>query len=69
MSAREQSLVTPREWLDIRFPDAKQRPHVNTVRRWIDSGELPGRKIGSSYFVDISIESTCQGDASTKLTF
>ncbi len=59
----QQSLLSPSDWLDLRFPRAKRRPHVNTVRRWIASGELPGRKIGGSYFVDVEREQTTTGDS------
>ena len=58
-----QELLSPTEWLDLRFAGAKKRPHINTVRRWIASGDLPGRIIGSSYFVDIAREQITRGDA------
>jgi len=32
----------------------ESRPSATTVRKWIESGELPGRKIGSSWYIDIS---------------
>jgi len=32
---------------------AGSAPCTRTLRSWIASGELPGRKIGGSYFVDI----------------
>lgn len=49
-------LVTPQEWLDRRFGDAKQKPHTSSVRRWIEAGELPGKKIGGRYYVELDIE-------------
>jgi hypothetical protein len=29
-------------------------PSVSTIRRWIETSELPGIKIGSNYYVDES---------------
>lgn len=57
-------LVTPREWIDRRFGSAKQRPAPSSVRRWIEDGELPGKKIGGRYFVDIDAE---QGNTGNEL--
>lgn len=28
------------------------RPAMSTLRRWVDNGDIPGKRIGSSYFVD-----------------
>ncbi len=28
-------------------------PDPRTVRNWVDTGTLPGRSIGSSYYVDV----------------
>lgn len=45
-------LLTPQEWIERRFGDAKKRPDPQSVRRWIDSGALPGEKIGGRYYVE-----------------
>lgn len=29
------------------------RPSVNTIKRWIDDGELPGKTIGGMYYVEV----------------
>lgn len=29
-------------------------PSQTTLRKWIDDGLLPGRKVGSKYYVDIA---------------
>lgn len=28
------------------------RPSIRTVQRWIEKGDLPGRRIGGRYYVD-----------------
>ena len=28
------------------------QPAINTIKKWIDSGKIAGKKIGSMYFVD-----------------
>lgn len=56
-------LVTPTEWLDRRFGESKHRPHPSSVRRWLDSGELPGKKIGGRWFVEIDEEKNSTGNA------
>ena len=28
------------------------RPAINTLKKWVDKGELKGKKIGSMYFID-----------------
>jgi len=30
------------------------KPTTKTIRTWIDDGELPGRKIGGKYYVDMA---------------
>lgn len=29
------------------------RPSYKTVRRWIDDGEIPSRKIGSTFYIKV----------------
>lgn len=29
------------------------QPSVNTIKRWIDDGELPGEIIGGMYYVEV----------------
>lgn len=29
------------------------RPDIKTVKKWIDENEIPGRKLGTTYYVDI----------------
>lgn len=31
-------------------------PDIRTLRKWINKNKLPGKKIGSSYFVDIDAD-------------
>jgi len=38
-----------REYRDTFF--AEPKPSMRTVRRWIDAGDLPGRRIGRRYYV------------------
>lgn len=40
-----------------------QAPSLSTLKRWIQSGEIPGRKIGGRYYVDMVAESKRSGDA------
>jgi len=44
-------LLTPSAWAAKYFA-AGSRPSPATVRRWILSGEVPGRKIGGSWYID-----------------
>lgn len=55
-------LITPQEWIERRFGDAKKRPHPSSVRRWIDNAEIPGKKIGGRYYVEIDIETESTGN-------
>lgn len=55
-------LVTPQEWIEIRFGTAKKRPHPSSVRRWIESGQIPGKKIGGRYYVEIDEETASTGN-------
>lgn len=55
-------LVSPVEWIERRFRDAKRKPHPSSVRRWIESGELPGKKIGGRWFVDLAAEKNETGN-------
>lgn len=57
-------LVTPTQWLDKRFgEDNAKRPHPSSVRRWAEAGELPGKKIGGRWFIEIDEESASTGNA------
>lgn len=44
------------EWRDQRFVGTR-KPSVSTIKRWIESGDLPGRKIGGLYYIDLTAES------------
>ncbi len=55
-------LVTPQEWIEIRFGSAKKKPHPASVRRWIDRGDIPGKRIGGRYYVEIDGESASTGN-------
>lgn len=44
--------MSPSEWLERRFGDARKRPTPSSVRRWLEAGELPGEKIGGRWFVE-----------------
>ena len=46
-------LITIPEYLERQFTD-KSAPHPFTVRRWIAKGQLRGRIIGGTYYVDES---------------
>lgn len=35
------------------FEEGSQ-PTMKTIRAWVDSGEIPGERIGSGYYVDLS---------------
>jgi hypothetical protein len=43
--------MTPHEWSEKYFAEAS-RPPETTLRRWMQSGALPARKIGGSWFID-----------------
>lgn len=55
-------LVTPNSWLDKRFGNAKDRPSASSVRRWAEAGELPAKKIGGRWFIDIDAEMNSTGN-------
>ncbi|HEY8386512.1 MAG TPA: hypothetical protein VIK82_09875 [Porticoccaceae bacterium] len=55
-------LITPQEWIERRFGDAKKKPHPSSVRRWIENGVLPGKKIGGRFYVEIDDERNSTGD-------
>lgn len=38
------------------------RPERATVKSWIDSGEVPGRRIGRDYYVDLDQFEVAQED-------
>lgn len=44
------------------FFTEKSMPSINTLRRWIKSGELKGKKIGGKYFVAIEEEKKLTGN-------
>lgn len=48
-------LISISEYRDLRFTGSR-RPAASTLRRWIEGGELPGRRIGGCYFVDLDAE-------------
>jgi len=41
------------EWADSMFTPGS-RPHVNTLHKWVTQGEIPARKIGNKWFVEVS---------------
>jgi hypothetical protein len=55
-------LVTPQEWIALRFGDAKKKPHPTSVRRWIGRGDIPGKQIGGRYYVEIDEERRITGN-------
>lgn len=44
-------LISPQEFIAKEF-SADSAPHEHTVRRWIENGYLPGRRIGSRHYID-----------------
>jgi len=62
MKSIEGSLVSPREWIAMRFTRAQKKPHPSSVRRWVESGDLPGKKIGGRWYVDIDAEAISTGN-------
>ena len=50
-----EKLMTVAEYRDLRFV-GENKPHCSTIKRWIQSGDLPGVKIGGMYFVDVANE-------------
>ena len=45
------SLVSIEQFVSDAFAEGS-RPTTATVRRWIESGDVPGRRIGKLFFVD-----------------
>lgn len=54
-------LISISEYRDLRFTG--RRPAASTLRRWIEDGELPGRRIGGCYYVDLDAEQKRTGNS------
>lgn len=50
-----QRLMLVSEYRETYFTEGS-RPSVNTIKRWIREGELPGKRMGSLYYVLIDQE-------------
>jgi len=48
-------LIPVSEYRELRFVGNK-KPSVKTIKRWIQSGDLPGKRIGGLYFVNVAEE-------------
>ena len=48
-------LIKLAKYREERFVEGS-RPSVSTLRRWIENGKLPGKKIGGQTYVEISEE-------------
>lgn len=44
-------LMTPQQWAEKYFADTS-RPSEVTLRRWLNDGKVPGRKVGGTWYVD-----------------
>jgi hypothetical protein len=44
-------LMTPQQWAEKYF-DEGSRPSEVTLRRWLNEGRVPGRKVGGTWYVD-----------------
>ena len=49
-------LMAVDEWVEKRFTGEK-KPHPNTVRRWLNNGDLPGKQFRGRWYVDVAAES------------
>lgn len=54
-------LMTPTAWVD-RYFNEDSRPPEPTLRRWMQNGAVPAKKIGGSWFID-EHEWLADGDA------
>lgn len=54
-------LMIVSEYRDVRFAGTK-KPSINTIKRWVENGSIPGKKIGGLYYVDITAESEQTGN-------
>lgn len=45
------NLMTPTAWAEKYFEEGS-RPSEATMRRWLGSGEIVGRKVGGNWYVD-----------------
>lgn len=55
-------LVDASEFRDDYFP-GKKKPDLRTIKRWIDTGKLPGRVIACHHYVDVLALSRETGNA------
>lgn len=47
-------LLRARQWIDETFAEGS-RPRVATVRKWIEIGQVPGRFINGTPYVDAEL--------------
>ena len=40
------------EQFRLRHFEEKSRPAENTVRRWLKTGKVPGKRVGGTWFID-----------------
>ncbi|MDZ7662946.1 hypothetical protein [Thiohalophilus sp.] len=59
-------LMSVMDYRHYRFK-GPHKPSERSIRRWIEAGALPGKKIGARYFVDITAEEEIFSLATTKL--
>lgn len=45
-------LMTLAEWADSMFTP-KSKPHINTLHKLIMRGEIPARKLGNKWYVEV----------------
>lgn len=50
----DHQLISIQEYKQARFPG--RRPCIRTLKNWVESGKLPGEKIGDIWFVKIPRE-------------
>ncbi|MCG5512773.1 hypothetical protein [Ectothiorhodospira shaposhnikovii] len=50
-------LMLVSEYRHLRFTPGS-RPSINTLKKWIREGELPGKRLGNLYYVEVEAEAS-----------
>lgn len=54
-------LISVYEWRDMRFT-GNRRPSDRTLRKWCENGDIPSKKIGGLWFVELQAEMNNTGN-------
>ncbi len=61
-------LIKAQAWIDETFRE-DSRPHIKTVKRWFENGEIEGHLLGSQLFIESKGETVSIGKLKNKLKY